>query len=132
MRPFKRRWLWIALGAVLLGVAASLLFVARNPLRKSSEQELCVLLFDSTPLGSNKDRVQEFIDSKGWENAPGTKYGGPFWRYLKDGGVGESAICVTLGSYQGLPWYVTVRAMWVFDEKGRLVDIAVSKIVDSF
>jgi hypothetical protein len=132
MRTFKRRWLWILLGAVLLGVTASSLVVLRNPLRKYTEQELCDSLLHTTPLGSNKDRVQEFIDSKGWENSPGTKYGGPFWRYLEDGGVGESAICVTLGSYQGLPWFVTVRAIWVFDEKGRLVDIEVSKVMDSF
>jgi hypothetical protein len=126
-----RRWFWIALGAVFLSVAASSLVVLRNPLRKCSERELCGSLLVTTPLGSNKDRIQEFIDSKGWENFAGERDGGPFWRYLKDGGVGESAICATLGSYQGLPWLVTVRAIWVFDEKGKLVDIDVSKIMDS-
>jgi hypothetical protein len=128
----KKRWLWIVLGAVVLSVAAISLGVVLDPLRKHSEQELRFSLLAATPLNTNKDRVQEFVDSKGWENIPGKKNGGPFWRYLKDGGVGESAICATLGSYQGLPWFVTVRAIWVFDEKGKLVDIEVSKIMDSF
>jgi hypothetical protein len=101
-----------------------------NPLRWTSEEGLRSWLLESTPLGISKSRVQAFVDSKAWENAPGRKDDDlfVFGKYLRKGRSGDSAICAHLGSYQGLGiWFWEVGAMWVFDEQGKLVDIEVHK-----
>jgi hypothetical protein len=121
----------MVVGAVLLSVPVTSLAVLLNPLRRYSEQELRSSLLETTPLDSSKDQVQDFIDSKGWKTSPGKKDSGLFWLYLTDGGVGESAVSATLGSYQGFPAFVTVRAIWVFDEQRKLVDIQVFKFMES-
>jgi hypothetical protein len=43
------------------------------------------------------------------------------------GEAGERAICAGLGDYQGLPWWVSVTSLWVFERDGRLIDVQVFK-----
>jgi hypothetical protein len=100
-------------------------------MRKPSEQIQASIL-ERTPLGTTEKDVRAFLDSKGWKHYPGDKEGGDFWTYRNQHEVkGESAICATLGSYQGLPWYITVDAVWVFDSDGKLIDVEVIKGADS-
>jgi hypothetical protein len=87
---------------------------------------------ERTPLGTTKHDVRAFLDSQGWRHYPGDKDRGEFWIYRNQHEIkGKSAICARLGSYQGLPWYVTVDAVWVFDADNKLIGVQVFKIMDS-
>jgi hypothetical protein len=126
----SRRWLWITAGAALLSVITLLLVGSFDPIRWTSEEGLHSGLLESTPLGLSKNGVQEFVESKGWKNYPGTKTSGLFGGYLSVKRIGDSAICAVLGSYQGFPVFVRVRAIWVFDQRGKLIDVEVYKDQD--
>jgi hypothetical protein len=101
-----------------------------NPLRQPTN-DIESWLLEQTPLASSKSEVLRFVESKGWKHNPGARDGDLFWLYLNGGGIGESAICGTLGEYQGWPWWVTVRAIWVFDPEKKLTDVRVFKHMDS-
>ena len=117
MNRTPKRLVWTIIAAIAL---VSLLAVqsATNPLRKS-EAEIKSWLLLKTPLGEGTNSVNAFITRQGSAK-----------NFLRrpDGGVEfESEV----GSYQGLPWWVVVRATWTFDSSERLIDIEVEKIIDS-
>ncbi len=115
----------------LLAAGAYCVWLAFDPMRKPSEQIQASIL-ERTPPGTTVNDVRAFLDSKGWKHYPGDKEGGNFWLYRNQHEVqGVSAICARLGSYQGLPWYVTVDAVWVFDSDGKLIGVQVIKTADS-
>jgi hypothetical protein len=86
----------------------------------------------ATPLGSKVEEVEKFLDARGFVHRPGKKDSSYFEFYLRTAPPGNyTAIEVELGEYQGLPWWVFVRGLWVFDEEGRLIEINVYKFYDS-
>ena len=122
--------LLVAAGA-LMAAAAFCVWVAFDPVRRPSE-EIQASILQRTPLGTTQNDVRAILDSEKWKHYPGDKEGGLFWLYRNQHEVrGESAICARLGSYQGLPWYVTVDAVWVFDSDGKLIGVQVVKTADS-
>jgi hypothetical protein len=128
----SRTWLIVLLAAgILLAAGAFSVWLAFDPIRRPPEQ-IHASILERTPLGTTVDDVRAFLDSEGWKYYPGDKEGGFFWLYRNEHEVrGESAICARLGSYQGLPWYVTVDAVWVFDSDSKLIGVQVFKIMDS-
>jgi hypothetical protein len=134
----KRLLVVILLTLAVAGVAGgSLMLLLSNPLRRS-EVKIRMSLLELAPVGSSEEQVRAVLDSVGLKHYPGRKDGDLFWRYRVDHDQsGESAICADLGSYTNLgeydyfPWNITVRAIWVFDEGGRLIDLEVVKVIDS-
>jgi hypothetical protein len=113
--------LWPAL-ILLFGVAIACWQLASNPLRKS-DATVQEWLFSKTPLGSRIDEVRPFLDQHGW-NDPRFQKTWP--RPAKEPFLGGE-----IGSYQGLPWWVSVRAFWEFDDDGRLTNIQIERTYDS-
>jgi hypothetical protein len=113
--------LWPAL-ILLFGVAIACWQLASNPLRKSNAS-IREWLFSKTPPGSRIDEVRQFLDERGWDNPQFHKR----WPPPAD----EPFLGGEIGSYQGLPWWITVRAFWEFDDTGRLTDIQIERIHDS-
>lgn len=110
--------------AVACILTATLLagWIAFSPLRRSDDGVRAWLLA-KTPLGSSLAEVRPFLEQHGWNDErfqqtmppPATK---PFL-----GGK--------IGSYQGFPWYTSVRAFWEFDSSNRLVNIRIERVYDS-
>ena len=131
----KRRLVVILLTLGMAGGFLTLLLF--NPLRRSGDK-IRKSLLELAPLGSSENQVRAALDSVGFKHYPGRKDGDLLWRYRVDhGDTGESAICGDLGSYANLgeygyfPWHVTVRAIWVFNVNGNLIDLQVVKVIDS-
>jgi hypothetical protein len=128
----KRRWLLLfalvgVLAVMIFAITASLL----NPLRKPPDQIRAYLLA-RTPLGTKKDDVRVLLQEKRWQRFPEKPESGAFSVYRRrHNGSGSRAIYAELGGYQGFPWWVSVSAIWVFDEEGKLIDVDIHKIHDS-
>ena len=98
-----------------------------NPLRRS-EGYLTQYILELMPLGTEFDRVSEYIQAKKWlVSSASTEHG-----FLRQDGkrpftVGAKHIRASIGEYQGFPFIVDVTVFWGFDDKGRLIDVWVWK-----
>jgi hypothetical protein len=130
----KTRWLLFvsfAVLAVVLFAITEITISLLNPLRKPSDQIRANLLARS-PLGTNEDEVRAFVEKERWLYLDRTSesYFMEFYR-KQHNGVGSRAIDAQLGGYQGFPWWVSVRVLWVFNDEGELIEVEVHKVYDS-
>ena len=119
MAMTRKRRILIAASAVV-----GILFVFwrsfSNPLR-GTETQIREWLLQQTPLGEQEEASLRTLRARGWK---------PFSYGIWDVTKGR-VYTVEIGEYQGVPWWVTVRAAWTFDENGRLVDVLAEKQFDS-
>ena len=101
-----------------------------NPLRRS-ESYLTQYILEIMPLGTEFDRVSEYIHAKKWQITSANKEYG-FYRQDRKPAitVGTKHIRASIGEYQGFPFMVYVTVFWGFDDKGRLIDVWVWKTAD--
>jgi hypothetical protein len=108
------------MAALVVTVTVAVLLL--NPWRRSNES-VRARLFAITPRGSRLEDVRSILDQRGWHE-PALQQTWPL-------PARQPFLGGTVGSYQGLPWYTTVRAFWEFDERGGLKDIKIDRIMDS-
>jgi hypothetical protein len=96
--------------------------VAFNPLR-NSDAEIRPWLLSKTPIGSSRAVVQTTLDPFDWID--------PVYQQTSPAPATKPFLGAAIGGYQGLPWHVTVRAFWEFDENDRLKNIRVDRTYDS-
>lgn len=120
----------IRLVVVLSAVAMVGLFTFSRPTLYLSEDKIHTRLLTSTPIGSSRDDVKEYI----WK----TKFqiedeaDNPFEeRDRPHNKIGESYMEVYLGGYRGIPFWCDVTAYWVFDSNDRLLHVDIWKCYDS-
>jgi hypothetical protein len=112
----------ILLLAAILAAAYFAFYLSANPLRKS-DSDIRVWLLTKTPIGSSMASVHATLDQFGWND--------PAHQQTLPSPAAKPFLGGAIGGYQGLPWHVTVRAFWEFDENDRLKNICVDRMYDS-
>ena len=110
---------------ILLFLLIAIAYCMR-PLVYTSEENIRNVLMKSTPLGSDKKQVLDFIKTNSYEidNIVQTPYR---QLLLPHNRLGQSYIKTYIGEYQGIPWECDVAAVWVFDSSEKLLYIEVWK-----
>jgi hypothetical protein len=117
--PTTRKTLTCVVCVAAVGASLTSFFLVLpivNPLRGSNEAIAADLLRQAQP-GTPREEVRALIREQGWS---------------KSGIVGagrEGDLQVILGGYQGLPFRVSVCALWEFDDSGNLRTVRVSRMV---
>ena len=107
------------------GIAVAVLvtaWMASNPLRRS-DASVRAWLLTKTPLGSSRAEVRAVLEQQGWQEAR--------FHQTRPSPAADPFLGGEIGSYQGFPWYTSVRALWEFDSSDRLVDIRIQRVMDS-
>jgi hypothetical protein len=118
----KPKWTLLVIGAIA-GVAASwcCLSAVFNPARQS-EKAIEEELLQATPLGSSVGEVDLYVKTRFARHHF-------HWYEPKD----DKRLVLSYGCYntlQEFPWATCVRATWLFDKNGKLIDIGVFKWID--
>jgi hypothetical protein len=132
MRGRALKWSFVIVAA--LGVlSVAIAWILPTMWLRADEVEIRHKLWDATPIGTKFTDVEEFIRSQRWHYFHSKRDSGEFELYLREKHHPDAATAIQarLGEYQGFPWSVRVRGLWVFDSDDKLIDITVAKIHDS-
>lgn len=89
-------------------------------------------LLERAPLGSDISEVRSLVREEQWRVAyDNESHGFLDQRVNPPQVVGAKSIRAELGSYQGLPWRVSVTVFWGFDRDSKLIDVWVWKTHDA-
>lgn len=129
----RSKKVFVLTGLILAGLLAWFLYLVFSGtmfLYRSNEKIKEKLLI-KTPVGTSLEEVRDFLKEMDWkirEDAPFYKVAGrPQGRQtLKS----DYNLKVWIGDYQGIPWGVSVIAIWGF-ESGLLTEIVVYKERDA-
>jgi len=121
----KRKYILIAVSAIVLMVVFTMLF---NPLFLRSENQIRSNILRRTPIGISIDEVQAVIEEQNWRiMSRSSEIGYTNHRYPPgEQIVGERFITVDLGQSS---WLFYVRASWVFNGDGTLIDVYVVRML---
>jgi hypothetical protein len=126
MRKHPVLWTTILLGSILIG--GCIVTAWQNPLRQP-DAIIRASIVEDTPIGSSREHVEAFADSKDWNW--NRSYGVGVYHnqdYRKIGGV--KSIETRIGRYQGFPHLIHVKAQWVFSNDNILVGVEVWRVAD--
>ena len=116
---------------ILTVLIASAILVAPGCALRRSEHAIRADLIERAPLGSDIATVRSLIQEESWQVAYDDESRGFLdQRVNPPEVVGDASIRAEAGSYQGLPWRVSVTVFWGF-EKGGLIDVWVWKTHDA-
>jgi hypothetical protein len=116
------RWLLLVLASCIATTTVISLRLGSNPLRQA-DADLRARLLAKTPLGSTSNEVRAFLEQQGWHTDG--------YLTTQPRPATDPFLAGSLGSYQGLPWAVSVSAFWEFDRSNRLAHIRIQRTVDS-
>ncbi len=124
-----RTILWTACLTIALLIAALVGVRLLNPLRKPSDS-IRASLFEYTPLGSHRQRIDALARARGWETTtemqPGVRLEDDLQRIGAD-----NFLYATVGHYRDGFRTTFVSAVWFFNRDADLVEIKVWKTVYS-
>ncbi len=125
----KKRLLFVVIGLCFVAMASIIIYYAR-PIIYHSKEDIHNRLLKDTPIGNNKKRVLEYIETKGYaiDYELNAAYEEGTYPHRK---IGDSFVRVDMGHYQGIPWRCDVVAVWVFDKDEKLIHIDVWKEYDA-